>query len=140
MIVVTGATGFIGRHVTAALVAAGHQVRTCVRSAHHAVPPGVEKAVIGDLGCGPGWGDALLGARCVLHLAGRAHTNPAGNPAREAEFRRVNVTATQDLAHAAVAAGASRFVFVSSIGVNGSLRSPDLFARKTHRRPLTSMH
>ncbi len=56
----------------------------------------------------------------MLHLAGKAHSNPADAPGLEAEFRRVNVTATESVACAAAAAGVSRFVFVSSIGVNGA--------------------
>lgn len=120
MIIVTGATGFIGMRTTVALAAAGHRVRVCVRQPVEFVTPGVECVVVPDIGSESEWSAKLAGAHCVLHLAGSAHSDPAGDPRRESEVRRVNVTGTDRLAHAAIAAGISRFVFVSSIGVNGS--------------------
>jgi len=66
------------------------------------------------------WSGPLRDAHCVLHIAGKAHTDPRGDTGKQAEFRRVNVQATVALARAAINAGTRRLVLVSSIGVNGS--------------------
>ncbi len=63
----------------------------------------------------------------MLHLAGSAHGSPGSDPAKRSEVRRVNVSGTDRLARAAIAAGVTRFVFVSSIGVNGSHTTGEAF-------------
>jgi UDP-glucose 4-epimerase len=87
----------------------------------------MDTVVVPDVGPDTDWTEALRGARIVLHLAGRAHSNPAGDAAREAEVTRVNVAGTEQLMRAAIAAGVGRFVFVSSIGVNGSYTTSKAF-------------
>jgi nucleoside-diphosphate-sugar epimerase len=66
------------------------------------------------------WGDVAKGVDVVLHLAGRAHVMREAHADPLEEFRRVNCRATLALARTAAAAKVRRFVFVSSIGVNGS--------------------
>jgi nucleoside-diphosphate-sugar epimerase len=119
MIVLTGSSGFIGRHAKAAIAAAGHHVRVCVRHAESAAPE-MDHVVVPDIGTESEWSAKIAGARCVLHVAGSAHSDAAGDPQKEFEVRRTNVNGTDRLARAAVEGGVSRFVFVSSIGVNGS--------------------
>lgn len=111
LILVTGASGFIGGHLVAGLLAAGCRVRIAQRRAGPAAA-GAEVIVTGDLAQPVDWTAALAGVRHVVHLAGLAHAGP-GLP--EALYDRVNTQATLDLARAAEAAGVTRFVYLSSI-------------------------
>ena len=114
---VTGASGFIGRHLAAKLAASGVRVRGVSRS----VPPGgvagvAEWTVIERIGPDTDWTEALRGVTTVVHLAALAHqTDPRLQPG-ENEFMAVNAGGTRRLAAAARDAGARRFIFVSSIG------------------------
>jgi len=110
-ILVTGASGFIGRAVVPAL-AAGHDVRAAVRRAPAPFAPPVEMAIHGDLGEEVNWRPLMAGMDFVVHLAGIAHTAP-GIP--EARYDRINHRATAELAEAARAAGIERLVLVSTI-------------------------
>ncbi len=129
MIAVTGANGFIGRYAATALSASGERVRAIARrAAVDAKPTATEQVIVPDSAPALDWARALRGAKCVLHLAGKAHLDTRGDAQLENEFRRVNVGLTRVLAEAAISAGVSRFVLVSSIGVNGS---------QTYGRPFT---
>jgi nucleoside-diphosphate-sugar epimerase len=110
-VLVTGASGFIGRTLVPALVAAGYEVRAASRHLPAFAPP-VEAAIHGDLGPDVDWAPLLAGVDFVVHLAGIAHTGP-GVP--EADYDRVNNQATAALAQAARKAGVKRVVFVSTI-------------------------
>jgi len=113
---VTGANGFIGRILCDALAASGRRVRKAVR----APDPGSPDAVaIGDIGPATDWRAALEGVREVVHLAARTHVlrETAADPL--AEYRRINVAGTEQLARTAAACGARRLVFLSSVKVNG---------------------
>ncbi len=108
-VLVTGASGFLGRAVAAELAATGHAVRTFQRR-----PSGVA-GVEDVLGSVTSRGDidrAIDGMDAVVHLA--AKVSMAGDPT---EFRRVNEGGTRAMLEAARAAGVSRFVFVSSPSV-----------------------
>ncbi|QUW20245.1 NAD-dependent epimerase/dehydratase family protein [Agrococcus sp. Marseille-Q4369] len=109
MIVVTGASGFLGRAVAAELVAAGHEVRTFQRRPSQ-VPGATD--VLGSVTDASLVARALDGAEGVIHLA--AKVSLAGDPA---DFRRVNVDGTRTMLDAAERAGVSRFVQVSSPSV-----------------------
>ena len=122
LVLVTGATGFVGRACVDAFLRAGHRVRRVLRSA---CPPvdGVEDIVVGDLVDVADWSTAMRGVDAVVHLAARVHVMRETVADPVAEFRRVNVEATRRLAEAAAHAGVRRFVFVSSVKVHGE-RSP----------------
>lgn len=109
IVLVTGASGFLGRAVAAELVAAGHDVRTLQRR-----PSGVAEAtdVLGSVTDADAVARAVDGAEGVVHLA--AKVSLAGRPE---EFRAVNVEGTRALLAASERAGVSRFVQVSSPSV-----------------------
>lgn len=121
-VLVTGATGFLGRRVVQRLVADSCAVRAGLRRAG-GVPAGVEAVEVGDCDGGTDWTAALHGIDAVIHCAARVHVlqETAASPATE--FRRVNVEGTLNLAEQALRAGVRRFVFVSTIGVNGHVTS-----------------
>ncbi|PTM40203.1 NAD-dependent epimerase/dehydratase family protein [Bosea sp. 124] len=110
-VLVTGAGGFIGPHVVAALKTAGYRVRVTQRDPGPA-PADTEAVVTGDLASPIDWSAAVDGVAHVVHLAGLAHAGPGLD---EALYRRINTQATLDLAQAAYRAGVTRFVYVSSI-------------------------
>jgi nucleoside-diphosphate-sugar epimerase len=119
-VLVTGATGFIGRAVCAALRARG----TCVRAALRRLPlgeasPGDEEVVVGDLGPDTDWHRALEGIDKVVHLAGLAHIVRGATAGQIAAYQAVNAQATEALARAAANRGVRRLVFVSSARVLG---------------------
>ncbi len=111
---VTGASGFIGRSVCRRL-AADFEVVTVGRSPR----PHKRHAVVPDLASFAEWPSLLSGTDVVVHCAGRAHVKGAGDEAL-ALHRAVNVEGTRRLAECAALAGVRRFVFISSIGVNGN--------------------
>ena len=110
-IALTGATGFIGRHLLAALSTRGFRVRVLLRRPVE-VPDGASGAVVGDLARPINMAAALAGVDAVVHSAGLAH---AMSGAPEDDFRTSNTEATKRLAEAAQRAKVRRFVFLSSI-------------------------
>ena len=118
-LLVTGATGFIGRAVCAEVLRRGVSVRGSTRSVYKLLN-GVEKIDLGGLEACINWRDALKGCHAVVHLAARAHVmkETATHPLNE--FRHINVQGTLNLARQAAEVGVRRFVFISSIGVNGA--------------------
>jgi nucleoside-diphosphate-sugar epimerase len=111
-ILVTGASGFVGRAVVRAFAASGRAVRAAVRrSPPEGFPAGVETVVHPDLAHSFDWSPYLDGVAQVVHLAGIAHT---GGVAAE-RYERINCAATAELAAAAARRGVRHFVFISSI-------------------------
>jgi UDP-glucose 4-epimerase len=116
-VLVTGANGFVGHVLCAALIHRGNAVRGVVRRSATSTPA---PWAVGDITEQTNWLLALTGVDSVVHLAARVHVLTESAPDPLSEFRRVNVHATLNLARQAAAAGVRRFVFVSSIGVNGA--------------------
>ena len=119
-VLVTGASGFVGRCLTATLVTAGRDVRAALRqSTVLPVATGIEFVVVGSLDATTDWTAALTDIDSVVHLAARVHVMQDKTVDPLAEFRRVNVLGTLQLARQAADAGVRRFVFISSVKVNG---------------------
>lgn len=120
-VLVTGATGFVGRFLCKRLLAEGWDVRGTLLAAENptALVDGVVPAVIEPLGAETHWGHALAGVDTVIHLAARVHIMDDMSVDPLQEFRTVNTEGTRQLAREAAMAGVQRLVFVSTIKVNG---------------------
>jgi nucleoside-diphosphate-sugar epimerase len=117
-LLITGATGFVGKAVCEQAVHHGLSVKGALRIRVE-VPSCIEQLVVGEINGLTGWADALRDVNVVVHLAARVHVmhDNAADPL--AAFRAVNVDGTLNLARQAAAAGVKRFVFISSVKVNG---------------------
>lgn len=116
-VLISGANGFIGRALCPYLLSLGHSVvatvrRSCGLNGEH---------IVGDRSS---WMHALAGCSSVIHLAGRAHVMPDHELNPLQAFRTANVVTTTELANQAVEAGVRRFVFMSTIKVNGEETAP----------------
>ncbi len=117
-VLVTGATGFVGRALIPRLQADGHVVRAAVRT-----PAGLaNESVVGEMAADTDWSAALQGCDAVVHLASRVHVMQDWATDPLVEYRRVNTAGTLNLTRQAVTAGIQRLVFASSIKVNGEGR------------------
>ncbi len=119
-VAVTGAGGFVGRALIARLRADGGEVVPLVRS-----PAGLEgEQAVGDIHAGTDWRKALAGIDAIVHLAARVHVmkDDAADPL--SAYRRVNSAGTLNLARQAAEAGVRRFLFMSSVKVNGEATGP----------------
>lgn len=112
-VLVTGASGFIGRPLVAALVRAGYAVRGATRQNAMQFPEGVERVLVPDFTNPVDWGPFVRDVDIVVHAAGLAHADTS--EISEARFDRINRAATQELCDATARAGAKRLVFISSI-------------------------
>ena len=128
MILVTGASGFVGRALCAGLVARGYAVRGAVRTAPRTSLPASDWAVVGEMGPDADWSESLVGVDTVVHLAARVHVMKELARDPLAEFRLVNGQGTVSLARAAAGKRVRRLVYVSSIKVNGERTEEQAFS------------
>lgn len=119
---ITGANGFVGKPLCAELLRQGQSVRTAVRSANTLIE-NAEVAAVGTIDGGTNWTDALRDIDVVIHLAARVHVMKDISADPLAEFLKVNLHGTVNLAQQAARAGIKRLVYVSSIKVNGERTS-----------------
>lgn len=138
-ILVTGATGFVGHTLVKALFAEGHRLSVIVRKHSEKFPQSIEQIVVEDIGNLSSTVDefhevlatndggeqhaklevALKKTDVVVHTAGRAHVMKEQTTDPLKLFRRVNTEGTLALAHMAANAGVKRFIFLSTVKVNG---------------------
>jgi nucleoside-diphosphate-sugar epimerase len=132
---VTGANGFIGRHLVSTLGQRGFPVVQTVRT--HAGTGESTGGIfaVGDVGPGTTWDSALNRVNVVVHLAARVHVLNDSAPDPLHEFRAANVAGTERLAWSAAAKGARRFVYLSSAGVNGPRSGVQAFTEQDSPRP-----
>ena len=126
---VTGANGFVGSALCARLRKDGVSVRGAVRTLR-SQRDCAEEVAIGGLSSVTDWTCALRSVRQVVHLAARVHVMNDKSSDPFSEFRRVNVAGTANFARQAATAGVKRFVYLSSIKVNGEFT--------TFRQPFTA--
>lgn len=119
MILVSGATGFVGSSLIARLSLANVAVRAAVRTEGRCLRDAVDTVRVGDLGSNTDWLIALNGVSVVVHTAARVHVMADNVADPLGEFRQTNVAGTLSFAQQAAGMGVKRFVFLSSIKVNG---------------------
>jgi nucleoside-diphosphate-sugar epimerase len=137
LMLVTGASGFVGRAVCRRALSLGFRVRGSHRSPSSAglVPARVEKLQIPSIDRKTDWSRALAGVSVVVHLAGRVHVTRDIDEDSLATYREVNTVGTERLARMAVAVGVRRFVYVSTIKVNGEQTLTAPFTESDAPRP-----
>jgi UDP-glucose 4-epimerase len=131
LIALTGATGFIGRHLLKELPQRGYRVRVLLRRPAE-VPEGASSAVVGDLARPQNMSAALRDVDGIIHSAGLAHAM-SGRP--EDDYRAINTEATVGLARAAERAGVKRFVFLSSIRAQSGVTAEGILTEDRAPRP-----
>lgn len=120
-ILVTGSNGFVGKSLVGSLSSYGHLIRGVVRE-HLSIPNGVNVnnyIAVGSIDSSTNWGGAMSGIDVVVHLAARVHVMNEIEVDPLKSFCEVNLSGTENLAKHAAAQGVKRFVYVSSIKVNG---------------------
>ena len=136
-ILITGQNGFIGKALFNSLQQQKHQVRGTVRNKQKIQKTQKNKdiLVVGNIGPTTDWRAALADIEVVIHLANRAHVLNEKVADPLAIFREVNVAGTIQLAKQAVESGVKRFIFVSSIKVNGEQTSKHPFIASDKPNP-----
>ncbi len=116
-IVVTGATGFIGKYLCQALSEQNYEIVAVTRSAVEAYKniTFIHKVLAKDTD----WADVLEGVDVVIHLAGRAHVMKDASENPYQAYVDINIDATKHLAEQAALSGVKRLIFLSSVKVNG---------------------
>lgn len=120
-ILVTGASGFLGAHICSFIKSdTDLQLTECIRNARgRGFAHGESCIVMASIDAESDWSDILAEQDVVIHCAARAHIMDDEVADPLAEYRKTNVYGTLNLAHQASIAGVKRFVFISSIKVNG---------------------
>lgn len=133
-ILVTGGNGFIGRHLLVVLRDSGYRVRAAVRQHPQSAIPGIDYFECGAIHANTDWHDGLSGVDCVIHLAAHVHVMRA-QPGDRDVFHRVNVQGSMRLAHMALQHSVQRFIYLSSIKVNGEDSGQRAFSAHDARHP-----
>lgn len=135
-VLVTGATGFIGRVLARELSHRGIAVSCATRSKSVITDSCQRQIAVGEVGATTDWHSALEGVDTVIHLVARAHILKETSVNPTADFEAVNHHGTRRLAECAVTAGVKRLVYVSSIGVNGDrTQGSDVFSELSAINP-----
>ena len=119
-ILITGATGFVGRQLIEMLSSHSQfSLVAAIRRKNNTLSNKIKKVAIDDLGPNNSWSEALDNIDVIIHTAARVHVMNDDVKDPLLEFRKINVEGTLNLARQAAKAGVKRFVFLSSIKVNG---------------------
>lgn len=118
-ILLTGSSGFVGKELLKRLAEEHKDLVLAMRKPQLSSSMGAEVRLIPDIAADTDWTESLSGVEAVIHSAARVHVMNDVAPDPLAEFREVNVEGTLSLARQAAQAGVKRFIFISSIKVNG---------------------
>ncbi len=119
-LLLTGSTGFLGAALVDCLIDdARYQLVVAVRRERENIASGLQSILVGDLEASTDWTLALSDVEVVIHTAACVHVIHDSTNDALIEFRRINVEGTLNFARQAAAAGVKRFIFISSIKVNG---------------------
>lgn len=136
-IAVTGASGFVGQALCNVLAKTGWTVHALTRKlADTGIHSNVQQMEIADIRDIQQCASAMQGCNVIVHLASRVHVMHETAEDPLAIFREINVDATLGLARVAIKANVKRFVFLSSIKVNGEATSAYPFDHASHPAPL----
>ncbi len=124
-VLVTGASGFVGRALCKVLGAEGRKVRSALRVPLEQFP--YPSIAVGDIGPETDWSAAVTGCDAVVHLAAHVHVMRRQASDVVGDFHHVNVEGSENLARQAARAGVRRFVFLSSVKVNGETSAERAF-------------
>lgn len=119
MIFITGASGFVGQALSAALLQQEINLVASVRQYSADLSAKIKQVNTGELSPTINWHNALKNVEVVIHLAARVHVMSDDSLDPLTEFRRVNTDATLNLARQAAESGVRRVIFISSVKVNG---------------------
>lgn len=137
-VLVTGANGFVGSHVIDSLLKAGYIVKAVVRNSWSNTPQGVE-LIFADLSLPVDWSNALHDVTTIIHLAARVHQMNESPQMTLEEYRNINTGATLELAEQAAKVGVKRFIYLSTIAVNGVFTGPgECFTEQSEPEPESS--
>ncbi|MES9843710.1 MAG: SDR family oxidoreductase [Candidatus Sedimenticola sp. PURPLELP] len=120
-LLLTGASGFVGRALSRSLVSKGYRVRGTVRSAVSSPVTGVEYVQVGAIESEFDWLPTLKGMETIVHLASRVHVMRDQSDDPLSLYRAINTEGTLRLARQSAEAGVRRFVFISTLKVNGEV-------------------
>lgn len=120
-ILLTGATGFVGSALLSILQIGENKVVAVVRAVKVDSPDNFVQ--VGEINDQTDFSSVLEGVDVVVHMAARAHIMKDESVDPLAEYRKVNVDGSVNLSKQAVAAGAKRFIYISSVKVNGESTS-----------------
>ncbi|MDO4906097.1 MAG: NAD-dependent epimerase/dehydratase family protein [Lautropia sp.] len=131
-IALTGASGFVGRHLITCLLQAGFRVRAITRNpAGLPLQPGLQAIAHPGFGTAADWRSALGGVTAVIHCAGIAHVPLGAGRTSLQQLRQVNVAGVRELARAAAACDVQQIMFLSSIKAAGEYSLPGQPLRET---------
>lgn len=125
-VLVTGANGFVGKSLCAELFRQGFAIRTVVRSLNNHADV-AEQVIVSSMDAETDWAVVIKDIDVVIHLAARVHIMNDKAENALAEFRQINVDGTLALTAQAAMAGVKRFIYISSIKVNGEFTKKQPF-------------